>query len=898
VRIDVLHAADMNTLSQIATPTKCAAKIEIPVGAYWAKLDEKTGDWHPLIAHSADVATVMWQLLTPGALFERHLAWCIGQKALTLEQRAALCLLAALHDIGKTNHAFQENRSRRRASRYFREGHVRVLLQSLQASRALRRTVARAFRGLNEADDSRLGDLLTTVICHHGRPWKVNPRSELGHLWQKANGREPIREIERIATLAREWTGAEDLSSLSALWASTRATHLFAGLLTLADWIASTREAFEFCPDADADPNAYWQTALRRAEKACEEFGVTPKTRVTNRRGTSLLETLFPEVFPRHSPTKLQQFLSEMLLPNGGTRFLIESETGSGKTEAVLILYAILRAAGLVSGLVFALPTRATAKGLFQRIRAAAKQMYGEGEMPTIALAVGGAAPELGSSKPTLNALGKTVGDDGDKAGVSAKELVRWASQSSKKFLAAEIVVGTIDQVLLAGLPVKHAHLRLAALSRHLLVVDEIHSYDRYMGTVLANLLNAHTAWGGLAVFMSATLSDAERARYGGAGQTEGTRSESEQRPYPLLSVLQPGGTTWEEVPLATPGAPQKAITWRTGEEGRALRRAIELACEGARVGIIRNTVAAARKTVESIRAMGGAALLWRPSKEAEGTPAYHSRYGAPDRKALDEAVLRSFGKGSAEQGVILVATQVAEQSLDVDFDWLVTDLCPIDVLLQRLGRLHRHPERGRPDLSSRAEAWVIVPENGWRSFWASGRGPNGWGTVYLDLADLELTWRAVRESPTVSIPRDNRRLIEQVYHSESRAELAADSEWATYIEQVKREHDGVEVQGLQARLDFDATYAEAAGQFNLSDEEAVRTRLGEDQVEISLGKGFIGHYSTAPIRSVTVPVRVLRKAGVKPEAMGPAVRVEGAPVPTWQIDGWVLRYTEQGWVW
>jgi len=222
-------------------------------------------------------------------------------------------------------------------------------------------------------------------------------------------------------------------------------------------------------------------------------------------------------------------------------------------------------------------------------------------------------------------------------------------------------------------------------------------------------------------------------------------------------------------------GVPKPPLGWRLCDEHMGLTHAVTAARAGARVCVLRNTVGGARDTVARLRDEDAGDLLWRPCG-SKYTPAYHSRYTLPDRKALDRAVLASYGRGcSSGSGRILVATQVAEQSLDVDFDVLVTDLCPIDVLLQRLGRVWRHRERDalRPDACSAVQAWVIEPAAGFEPLLQRRYGGlNGWGTVYEHLGLLELTRRTVSGTPEIALPRDNRSLVESVYHTQNQGVL------------------------------------------------------------------------------------------------------------------------------
>lgn len=842
------------------------SSFPVPTGRFWAKLHprENPQEWHPLIAHCADVAAVLEQLLLPDATIGRRLAGALEQEELTPAQRARLIFLAVLHDMGKTGHGFQTKvRPQGERGRYTPEqrGHVQTLLHSTGYA-PLKALIVRELLPAVGKDLRTAQDLFFAAIAHHGRPWQPRTDNRNDVLWkQDGSGRDPLAEMRRLIRHAERWSGLNDAPVDELAPLPSRFTHLFAGALTLADWIGSTVGAFPFAKVADADPDGYWYEARERAAAACARIGVVPRTTTVSLVGMPLLETLFPDTFRerKHQPTDLQKYVSAMPLPEPGTRLLIESETGSGKTEAALTLYARLRAAGLVSGLMFALPTRATASAMYDRVKEALKGMYSSESPPTVALAVGGRQPRTESNEELVAEQPQTWPDPADR------ELANWASSSNKKFFAAEIVVGTLDQVLLGGLPVKHAHLRLAALSRHLLVVDELHSYDRYMAEVLTRVLDLHTGAGGIALFMSATLSDAERQRY--SGGPEHTRREAEQLPYPTVSVCKQPGAGWRDMPLTPHGRP-KIVRWETTAEDEALHEAIVAAQDGARVCILCNTVNRARAAVAFLRDAAYEALLWRPNG-SENTPPYHSRYTQPDRLKLDEEVRKRFGKAAAatQGGTILVSTQVVEQSLDVDFDLLITDLCPVDVLLQRIGRLHRHRERDahRPELYTQPRALVIAPKEGNFAPHLKKKALDlGWGQdrAYPNYADGELTLQVIHRHPSIEIPRDNRALVEAVYHCEALEPLWDDAAWSEYLPRAMGDELKKQSHGRSMALDFRITYTESALAFDNAQEQRIRTRLGDETVRIELPGEVRPWYAASgeSVRQVDLPVWALPK--------------------------------------
>jgi len=833
-------------------------------------------------------------------------------------------------------------------------GHVKVVLESLKAQRpALGEEWKTLLQALGSWKAREAHALLCTAICHHGRPWDP-PASAHYDVWLPRSDRDPPAKLRELIALARRWSAIDSVPAASLPALSPLFLHVFAGVLTLADWIGSTRAAFPFEPWADNDPDRYWQLAIERAERACTIIGLTPRTRIVScggapLAGTPLLETIFPAIFADRSngrippaPTPLQAHVASMELPPPGSRALIESETGSGKTEAALALYARLRAAGHVGGLVFALPTRATATAMYERIAAAAEAMYEPENRPTMTLAMGGEQARVEVVAGAADAEVQLAQEPLSYPDQEDRELVRWSSDGAKKFFAAEIVVGTIDQLLLGVLLTKHAHLRLAAFSRHLLVIDELHSYDHYVARVLCGVLDVHSATGGISLLMSATLSDRHRLLYRGGPladfDEQSPFSEAVSRAYPLVAVCEAPGEDWvdenpvssvdgrrdspsdrarEEVGPAqsephgsTTSARKPPLRWRLCDDDAGLQAAVNAARASARVCILHNTVKRARATIDELRGSLGdheaGALLWRPDG-ATYTPAYHSRYVLPDRKVMDGSVTDAYGRNrTAGNGRILVATQVVEQSLDVDFDILITDLCPIDVLLQRMGRVWRHRERdpSRPATCRELQVWVIEPGGGLEGF--LGRrygGENGWGSVYRHLGYLELTRKAIEARVEVNVPGENRVLVESVYHFDPMTGLRSTSEaWEKHFEDQESDTINRDSTANGSMIDFRESYIENSMRFNRDLAGPVRTRIGDDRVRVLLPAPLRGIYDpTRSVDSVDLPWERLARADVSKEMLAEprATFVDGSDVSRgYELGSFRFWYGPHGWQW
>lgn len=873
----------------------------LPATHFWAKLSAES--WHPLSAHLADVAAVAERLIAPGTALSARLARALGDGTeLGSSARRTTVALAFLHDIGKVQHGFQRRRDPAVAISPSWRGHVRPLLDSAGRVAPLTARLRRIAAHVGGTD------ALWTAICHHGRPHLA--RTLTGNpapYWAADGERDPLHQLDRLIELAMGFSGLAEAAE-GCDWPSP-ALHLLAGVVTLADWLGSSSRFFPFTPEADLDPPRYWARARAQAAAACEHVGLAPRV-IQLARGGAALAQLFPETFPRHAPTVFQAHVAEMALPDPGTRLLVESDTGSGKTEAALTLFGRLRAAGLVDALFFALPTRATATSMLKRVEDVVDSLYPETARPGVALAVGGRQqPHPSEQARALREV--QYPDEADPA-----LLARWTSKSTRHAMAAEVVVGTVDQALLAALAVRHAHLRLAGLSRALIVVDEVHAYDRYMTTVLRHLTDLHTSNGGIVLFMSATLASDARTMLGSREAREvgpPSIAASIERPYPSLSVLSARDPGWQETHLPASAGRTRHVRWHLAPEHDALDQASAAAAQGARVLILRNTVRDARATHAFLTAKGATDRLWQPAA-GRSAAIYHSRYTRADRALLDEAMVRDFGKGSTLRGVLAVATQVAEQSLDIDFDLLVSDLAPIDVLIQRLGRVHRHE---RPDRAGIAAPSVVViePNVPFTTLVEARRRLSGFGhgTVYADLGDLELTRRLIAERPGATLPAESRTLVESVYHPEVRAALAAESAgWARHLEGRDGDDLGFALHAEVCVIRFDQPYTSrenvqrfsGQAQNDGANEAAIRTRIGDDRVRIELPAEVPNAFAINEPgdRHVDVDSRVLAQARISGDDLERLQATEWSSDDTrgtsFRLGPLFFSYRPQGWHW
>lgn len=755
--------------------------------APWGKLDkdETTGvvhAWHPLLAHCADVAACAEALLL-GSLLGKRLAVLGGRSSLDEIDIGRLSFLAALHDIGKFNWGFQ-----RKADREPRNtaGHVAEVLRlfgSEEREWERLRTVLPLEALAQWAPDDAAVRLLVAAVGHHGKPVAIGTRSGIAShdasLWCAVDGRDPFDGIAFLVASAQRWFPSAFEASRAPLPSTPAAQHAFSGLVMLADWLGSDREEGMFTFAEELDDRMPF--ARETAQRAMRRIGLAP---ASARASLGAVPPTFASV-SEWLPRAAQKAVMDLPLSQIGSLTVLESETGSGKTEAALVRFMQLFHAGLVDGMTFALPTRTAATQLHGRIRAAMERAFADANVrPASVLAVPGYLQfddVTGTRLPHF----KVLWNDDAKARV---RYLGWPAEQPKRYLAGTIVVATIDQVLLSSLRVGHAHLRATALLRHLLVVDEVHASDAYMNRILEEVLRFHIDAGGHAFLMSATLGSATRERFERVAMRLGSQlpvvdfDAARAAPYPVVHHATREGAIPSR-PVAAPGLP-KRITVETpviADHPEAVARvALEAARRGARVLVLRNTVRDAVDTqhaLETLAVPSDAQLLF---SVREVMTLHHARFARSDRILLDEEIERRFGKSAASgHGVVAVATQTVQQSLDLDADVMFTDLAPMDVLLQRIGRVHRHRSRDafRPEGFTAARIHVLLSDAALEASLrgdGEARGPHGVGKIYDNVVILEATRRELERRRQLDIPADNRALVEAAVHPEALRQLAA----------------------------------------------------------------------------------------------------------------------------
>ncbi len=798
------------------------------------------GDWpgkrddqdrrHPAVWHMLDVAASAELLVASGPL-----------RRLPHGLQRAIVFLIALHDCGKISQAFRDQIETRRSP----PEHCR----HWQLSQRMLLRLDPVLEELLGGEEVPREELYAAVAGHHGRP----PVRDLG-----AIGRTQEAQIGPLAMAA----GRDCMEMLAPLFAGAslegmseaeakRLSWLVSGTTVQADWIGSNAEWFPF---TGVEPSVaeYWGIARRRAKIALEKAGLLQ----------SKPSDLSPQDLISGDLRPMQTAAAEVALPDGPCLALIEDATGAGKTEAALILAHKMIAAGKAGGLYFALPTMATSDAMFSRMRPMLRRVF-EGA-PSLAL--------LHGKRALSENFAEVRGAQGHNPEDAA--CAAWIADDRRLSLLAEIGVGTIDQALMAVLPTHFNTLRMAALAGRVLIVDEAHSYDPYMEAELQALLRFHAAFGGSAIVMTATLPKAMREGYVQAFQRGLVHVGPVNLPdaYPALSMIGAQSTTRRVDPH--PATCRRIDITRLPDAASALALLKSASGQGAACLWVRNAVDDAIAAVTALRAEGIEAEL------------LHARFAMCDRMEIEARVLERFGKlGVGRAGRVLVATQVVESSLDLDFDLMISDLAPIGALIQRAGRLWRHMDLRPAELRPVAgpTLHVVMPD-------PAAVTDARWLHQVLDAGawvyPLDVQWRTARalaEVGAIVAPEGLRDLIEAVHGTDPA--LVPDALARAEVERMGRDM----AEAGQAHHHILNPLNGFAVVENIFSDERFPTRLGEKQMTLILvRRGPVGLMPWAedpwPLRAQALSEVQMSFVKYKKTGLEAA---KGAPEIAAFTDGW-----------
>lgn len=791
----------------------------------WAKLKDRTGPaYHPVTCHLIDVGLVareMWQTILPRSVrswVARELGLGENDEGIDLADQW-VTLLTALHDIGKASD-FQG-----------RDAKVRTTIQSLDISIPMRaggdpvfhatmsgacweREIGPNLLKLEKGLTRRIASLTaghhgripTPIELHEAGEDEANPKH-----WRRLR-QMVYQELVSNGRLIVPMTPPKKLPTDVALW--------LAGFISVCDWIGSDETYFPMAmegwsPESRLDLDEYTRRSAWQAKRALRQLGwldaPNPLSEAAAPDPGADLPGWLSRCFGFSTPNTMQHRVVEIArgIP-APSLMIIETPMGSGKTEAALALADLWSRHTGQQGFYLALPTRATSDLIFHRLLDYLPHRYGDARIGV----------QLLHGLSDINADVRLLA--GRPLKVDEKQvLIGWQHQPDPKGVACDLVasidetgnapgpvvaewftyrkrgllapfgVGTIDQILLGALATRHGFVRLFGLAGKTVIIDEVHAYDTYMLTLLRRLLTWLSALNCPVVLLSATLPEATRIRLARSYAWGRVRNDVEipvpQASYPRLTwVTADGACDAATVPIADEERASFTLRLLPTEPltdpfawADDLRSRLD---EGGTAAVICTTVRRAQKTAADLQARYG--------DDGPTVMLLHSRFMTGTRAAIEQEILRRFGKASGDEGrqvrgrpgidghsgspgIVVVATQIIEQSLDIDFDVMVSDPAPVDLLLQRAGRLHRHHwledagrrERERPTSLAQPELWLRRPDD------RTGHpaGDRGATFVYDDHIMLR-SWLTLRErldvtqTMTIAIPDDIEQLVESVY--------------------------------------------------------------------------------------------------------------------------------------
>jgi len=719
-----------------------------PIPTYqllWAKTSGDKTQTHSLIYHLIDVAQVidaLWDHSFPESV-RRYFA-----ESMNMDQDSArqwLAFTAGLHDLGKACPAFQRQHSRSQQvlseqGLSFEEQPVRTKTpHGWVTTYALSRLLPERL-GM-EQDVARA--LARAVGGHHGT---FPTALELQRLGPSRRGGEDWDAVRKdLFNALAESLNITELPAWPMAIADDPAFWTFlAGLTSFADWLGSIDRYFFDLSAPTLD--AYVERSYDQAESALKQLGWVgwnPPTEAAT----------FPELFHGFTPRPLQEAVVS-LAPRLAVPALaiIEAPTGEGKTEAALYLADYWLQREQQKGIYVAMPTQATSNQMLGRVR---DYLVGRNDDQQVELLLihGSAAWTEDMEALRLAA----INEDGESTVVAHS----WFLPKKRSFLAP-FAVGTVDQALMSVLQTKHFFVRLFGLSQKTIIFDEIHAYDTYMSTLFQQLLRWLAAAHTTVILLSATLPQATRQKL-----IEAYTGRRVDREVIYPAVLWATETDDGVLPVATSatGTRVLSIEWMNRDPEALVSALGQALKEGGCAAVLCNTVGRAQDLFQALR-------------KADIVPdedliLFHARFPLNRRQEIEAQVLERLGKdGARPERAIVVATQVIEQSLDLDFDLMISDMAPVDLILQRAGRLHRHRGRERPSALARPRLVITEPEmeNGLPQW-----GSDGW--VYAPYVLLR-SYLALRRMTSISIPEDVQPLIEAVYGGTEELTEGLDAGW------------------------------------------------------------------------------------------------------------------------
>ncbi|MEE3393605.1 MAG: CRISPR-associated helicase Cas3' [Lachnospiraceae bacterium] len=700
----------------------------------WAKKKEKGGVylWLPLYIHLADTMGVIGWLWNHW-LSEGQRSSIIGQIQPADEGTAEnlVRFLGGIHDIGKATPAFQTQKGFSSSTgidgllleNLEKAGYRGISTLKLQSPEKTRHPLA------GEVILSKYGfkdDIASIVGAHHGKPVDIRPdyheqisaytanyyqsednNSKTGQLWENI-----WKTILNNVLLAAGFQGLNSQAIEVFPKLSKQSQVILSGLLIMADWIASNEKFFPLIP-TDSVKIDNEETRVINGLKSWV------KTLPIDVEAVSDASVYYNNRFG-FEPRTFQKVLFDIVktIKEPGI-VIIEAPTGSGKTEAALSAAEQLFAVSNRSGVFFGLPTQATSNGIFPRVESWLDRFLKDyDEKASIRLSHGHASLNDDFNEIKLKHSNAALNDGTNSASenISADEhessiiVNEWFS-GRKTAALDDYVVGTVDNFLLLALKQKHLALRHLGFHKKVVIIDEVHAYDVYMQEYLKKAVRWMGAYRVPVILLSATLpSDIRRSLIEqymiGRGADKKSLNIPDMNAYPMLTYSDDN-----EVKVNTdlPKDRDKDVYIKDLDEEDLLSKTDDLIKYGGIVGIIVNTVKRAQNICRLCTGRYGNDVV----------ELLHANFIATERVAKEKSLISMIGKGADRPfRKIIIGTQVMEQSLDIDFDVLITDLCPMDLFIQRIGRMHRHdiersPEHMKPVVYIMGKSYNLEFEKG-----------------------------------------------------------------------------------------------------------------------------------------------------------------------------------------
>ena len=740
--------------------------------ALWAKKKEKDGIfyWLSLKRHLEDTREVM------GLLWEHWLSE--GQRiyiadSMMIEEDEAKFLvmfIGAIHDIGKATPAFQIQRGFQNSEdldlllmeKLEREGFSGIkdleLTDRGKTPHAYAGEVICRLAGINRGIASIIG-------AHHGVPMKENysltsyVEAYTANFYQEEKEDSPIYKKwkatqEELLSWALEICGYKNVEDLPRCPKPTQL--LLSGLVIMADWIASNEEYFPLFSLQNEVDHELEDATVNQEDRKKEETQISERvesawlkwTQNQTWEATQFFDA--KQAYQNSFHFMPRDFQEKVFTEIAGAEdiglVILEAPMGCGKTEAALMTAEQLAGKQQCAGVFFGLPTQASSNGIFPRVESWVDSL-GQENQEKLSL-------RLSHGKAALNeefqSLSRNCSEGIDPDGEKTKYVYvnEWFS-GRKKAMLDDFIVGTVDHLLLMALKQKHLMLRHLGFSKKVVIIDEVHAYDAYMGQYLYMVLQWIGAYKVPTIILSATLpierrKDLMKYYLKGRGIKEkdiGNFDFLKAESYPLLTFSK--GSEVESFSDFQEEKEKKVTLYQLDEEN-LVDTVKSLGKNGAVIGIIVNTVGRAQRITKDL-------LEAFPEEEVH---LLHSRFIDTDRIKKEEELLKKIGKNAERpKRFIVVGTQVIEQSLDIDFDLMISDLCPVDLLIQRIGRLHRHKIE-RPKEHSEARLYLMGISESFDFEKGSRR-------VYGDYLLIK-TQCALGNS--ISIPKDISPLVQEVY--------------------------------------------------------------------------------------------------------------------------------------